>query len=82
MEEKVKFEEQPSREELEKAVMEMSEQCRNMHVQLQQANMFNTFKHLDYLFKMLEFKDQFDPSLITKARDTICSIMFNEEDRG
>lgn len=70
-----------SKEELQRALMDMTSKCQELYGQLQQANMFNTFKHLDYCYKFLEHKDLFDPSLVEKVKTTICEIMFNEDDR-
>lgn len=60
MEDKVKescSEEQPKRftyEQLEQIAGNLSNQLQQMNVRLQEANMFNTFKRLDYCFKVLE----------------------------
>lgn len=41
-------------EQLEQIAGNLSNQVQQLNVQLQQANMFNTFKRLDYCFKVLE----------------------------
>lgn len=37
----------------------------NMQMQMQQMNMINAFKRLDYLFKAIEFQNSFNPEFIT-----------------
>lgn len=43
-----------SYEELEQVAHQLSEQARNLYNQLQKVNYSNTFKRLDYLFKVIE----------------------------
>ena len=63
MEEKAKVEAQPieatrpekmSYEQLENVAHQLSEQSRQLYAKLQEANMANMFKRLDYLFKVVE----------------------------
>ena len=51
-------------EELEGIAHQLSEQARQLSKRLEEANMFNLFKRMDYLFKVLELKDVFDESFI------------------
>ena len=52
---------------------------------LQQANMTNMFKRMDYLFKVLELKQCFDSEFIIACSDEIKELMTppveNEEER-
>ena len=43
-----------SYEQLEQIAHQLSEQARKLYSQLQQSNMTNMFKRLDYLFKVVE----------------------------
>ena len=54
-------------EELENACHQLSEQARKMYMQLQEANQFNFFKRLDYLFKVLENATMFSAEFVTKC---------------
>ncbi len=47
-------EEKMSYEELNNVAHQLSEQSKVLYQKLQEANMTNTFKRLDYLFKVLE----------------------------
>ena len=59
-----------SYEELNNIAVQLSEQNRQLHIQLQQANMTNAFKRLDYLFKIVEnsaiFNTEFVDSCISE----------------
>ena len=56
-----------------------------MNMMLQQANMTNMFKRMDYLFKVLELKQCFDSEFIIACSDEIKELMTppveNEEER-
>lgn len=55
MEEKVQSTQQKfTYEQLEKIATELSMQVQQLSNRLNESNMFNTFKRLDYLFKVLE----------------------------
>lgn len=58
-----------------------NEQISILYQKLQEANLANTFKRLDYLFKIVE--GNFDEELKTKARVEIDYIVFGypQEDR-
>lgn len=46
-----------SYDELNDACAQLYQQNQHLTMQLQQANMVNMFKRLDYLFKVIEFSD-------------------------
>lgn len=46
-------------EQLENVCHQLSEQSRTLYQKLQEANISNIFRRLDYLFKVVEFKDAF-----------------------
>ena len=52
-----------SYEQLENVASELQKRCTTLYTELQNANMFNIFKRLDYLFKVVEnntcFPDEF-----------------------
>ncbi|QOR59327.1 hypothetical protein [uncultured phage cr116_1] len=58
-----------------------NEQISILYQKLQEANLANTFKRLDYLFKIVE--GNFDEELKTKARVEIDHIVFGypQEDK-
>ena len=56
-----------SYEELENIAHQLSEQSRVLMQKLQEANMGNMFKRLDYLFKIIEFEHMFDGNFIDKC---------------
>ena len=58
-----------------------NEQISILYQKFQEANLANTFKRLDYLFKIVE--GNFDEELKTKARVEIDHIVFGypQEDR-
>ena len=59
--------EKMSYEELENIAHQLSEQSRVLMQKLQEANMGNMFKRLDYLFKIIEFEYIFDRNFIDKC---------------
>lgn len=84
MEEKVKVEVQPSEaarpekmsyEQLENIAHQLSEQSRQLYAKLQEANMANVFKRLDYLFKVVENAHAFSEEFVTKCVAEIEDLM-------
>lgn len=65
--------EKMSYEQLENIAHQLSEQSKQLYMKLQAANMNNTFKRLDYLFKVVEnghmFKQDFLEKCITEIED-------------
>lgn len=59
--------EKMSYEELENIAHQLSEQSRVLMQKLQEANMGNMFKRLDYLFKIIEFEHRFDDNFTNKC---------------
>ena len=74
-----------SYEELKNVAGELSQQNQQLNMMLQQANMTNMFKRMDYLFKVLELKQCFDSEFIIACSDEIKELMTppveNEEER-
>lgn len=84
MEEKAKVEAQPieatrpekmSYEQLENVAHQLSEQSRQLYAKLQEANMANMFKRLDYLFKVVENAHAFSEEFVTKCVAEIEDLM-------
>ena len=76
MEEKVEVEVQPSEvtkpekmsyEQLENIAHQLSEQSRQLYAKLQEVNMANMFKRLDYLFKVVENAYAFNNEFVSKC---------------
>lgn len=63
--------EKMSYEELENIAHQLSEQSRVLVQKLQEANMDNMFKRLDYLFKIIEFGYSFDSDFVNKCAKEI-----------
>lgn len=64
-----------SYEELASAASQLSQQNQQLNMMLQQANMTNTFRHLDYLFKVLQFKECFNSEFLISCVDSIVELM-------
>lgn len=64
-----------SYEELENIAHQLSEQSRVLMQKLQDANMNNAFKRLDYLFKVVELSDSFSKDFITSCIYEIENLM-------
>lgn len=64
-----------SYEELKSVAGQLSQQNQQLNMMLQQANMSNVFKRLDYLFKILELKDCFNSDFVITCSEEIVSIM-------
>ena len=75
MEEKKVQVEKPSYEQLEREVTGLKSMNNQLIMQLQQMNMGNLFKRLDYLFKVVEFKDAFNSSFYKKCIEEIEGYM-------
>lgn len=71
MEEQVKKE--LSYDELKSMCTQLSEQTRQLYGKLQEANLFNMFKRLEFLFKVVEnfavFDDEFSKACIKEIQD-------------
>lgn len=63
--------EKMSYEQLENVAHQLSEQSRQLYIKLQQANMNNMFKRLDYLFKVIENEHMFNHEFINKCINEI-----------
>ena len=77
--------EKMSYEQLENIAHQLSEQSRTLAQKLQEVNMVNIFKRLDYLFKVLEFADKgyFTDDFISECTDEIrMMITIPEEEKN
>lgn len=86
MEEKVK--ETPQKmpyEELEQVAAQLSQQSQQLYARLQQADMTNMFKRLDYLFKVVEngpmFSNEFLDMCVAEIQETITPISEEAEEK-
>lgn len=64
-----------SYEELEQVAAQLSQQSQQLYARLQQADMANMFKRLDYLFKVLENHQQFSPEFVAECVTEITNMM-------
>ena len=67
--------EKMSYEQLENVAHQLSEQNRQLFAKLQELNMANMFKRLDYLFKVAENGHMFEQDFLEKCIAEIESIM-------
>lgn len=67
--------EKMSYEQLENVAHQLSEQNRQLFTKLQELNMANMFKRLDYLFKVVENGHMFNQDFLEKCIAEIESIM-------
>lgn len=67
--------EKMSYEQLENVAHQLSEQNRQLFAKLQELNMDNIFKRLDYLFKVVESGHMFKEDFLEKCIAEIESIM-------
>lgn len=74
--------EKMSYEQLENIAHQLSEQSRQLYAKLQEANMANIFKRLDYLFKVVENACSFNEEFITKCVAEIEELMTVPEEEG
>jgi len=74
-------EEKMSYEELNNIAHQLSEQSKKLYTQLQETNMTNAFKRLDYLFKVLEFSDYFLPEFVATSAAEISTIITLPEEQ-
>lgn len=64
-----------SYEELENVCHQLSEQSQTLYRKLQEANMTNMFKRLDYLFAVVENGAAFPEDFVKKCVDEIITSM-------
>lgn len=64
-----------SYEELEQVAAQLSQQSQQLYARLQQADMTNMFKRLDYLFRVVENCQQFPAEFVTECVTEIMNIM-------
>lgn len=75
MEEKKNEKKKLSYEELENVCHQLSEQSQTLYRKLQEANMTNMFKRLDYLFAVIENGDAFPESFVKQCVDEVVTSM-------
>ena len=71
-----------SYEELEKVAHELNNQCQTLYKELQNANMLNTFKRLDYLFKVVENINEFPQEFAKYCIEEVVNIMSVPEEEN
>lgn len=77
--------EKMSYEQLENIAHQLSDQAKQLYAKLQEANMVNVFKRLDYLFKVVENAHAFNEEFVAKCVDEIEDLMTvpeTEEETG
>lgn len=70
--------------QLENIAHQLSEQVRQLHRKLQESNFNNTFKRLDYLFKVVEneihFPEEFRDTCINEIQELMTIPEDNKEE--
>lgn len=64
-----------SYEQLEQIANQYSEQARQLYLKLQEANMTNMFKRMDYLFKVVENNKVFSSNFVEKCINELEELM-------
>ena len=64
-----------SYEQLENVASELQKRCAALYTELQNTNMFNMFKRLDYLFKVVKNKDVFPAGFVDDCVNEVMSLM-------
>ena len=67
--------EKMSYEQLENIAHQLSNQAKQLYAKLQEANMVNMFKRLDYLFKVVENAHAFNEGFVAKCVAEIEDLM-------
>ena len=67
--------EKMSYEQLENIAHQLSDQAKQLYAKLQEANMVNMFKRLDYLFKVIENGHMFGQDFLEKCIAEVESLM-------
>lgn len=75
MEKKEVKKEKLTYEELNNVCHQLSEQARTLYNQLQEANLTNAFRRLDYLFAVLDKSEFFDKDFVSKCSKEIVEIL-------
>lgn len=71
-----------SYEELENIANQCSMQANNLLARLEEANMFNIFKRLDFLFKVMENNEHFSIAFYSKCAKEIESLLTIKEEEN
>jgi hypothetical protein len=70
-----------SYEQLENIAHQLSIQNQDLHKRLNEANLINVFKRLDYLFKVVENSDKFNTDFVNLCINEIEGLLtINEEE--
>lgn len=80
MEEKEVVKTEPTVEQYKKYVEALKSQNSQLIYQLQNANLSNMFKRLDYLFKVVENATMFDEEFVDKCTTEIKELMTPPEE--
>lgn len=68
-------------EQLEAVASQLSDQAKKLYERLQEANMSNAFRRLDYLFKVIEFGPMFPDSFVERCAGEIQAMMYTPENQ-
>ena len=71
-----------SYEQLEEVAKQLSTQVQQLYAKLQETNVQGIFKRLDYLFKVIEFKDAFNEEFVTQCSEEIEGIINIKDDKS
>lgn len=72
---KAGLENKMSYEQLSDMAWKLNEQVNTLYKKLQESNLYNTFKRLDYLFKVMEYSHMFDDSFVKDCTEEIKELI-------
>ena len=64
-----------SYEQLNEIAHQLSEQNRELYQKVQEMNMANIFKRLEYLFKVVDLSVEFKQEFVNKCKEEITTLM-------
>ena len=71
-----------SYEQLEEVAKQLSTQVQQLYAKLQETNVQGIFKRLDYLFKVIEFKDSFNADFVSQCSKEIEELITIKDDKS
>ena len=64
-----------SYEELEAIAVELRKNCSQLYMELQNANMTNAFKRLEFLFKVVKYANAFPAEFVKNSIEEVVNMM-------
>lgn len=77
---KVKEQREFTVEELKNIASDLHKKCALMYNELQKANMENAFKRLEFLFKVVKYRESFNAEFVTSCIKEVQDMMTLKEE--